>query len=330
MDVRSQAKRARLSGVLGFLLLPGVIVLFYVWPSFIDSSGVQATGHITEKIERIRIPFDSWFRSFQIMGAFRVPGNPIEHHAVCDVDQATYDSLHVGNPVILHYWPALLSQPFIPATHLAPCTALANFTSNPVLYRTLQLVIGSLLGILFLVLVLRLRIALWLLVPWFYLFLVGAVVPRAEQAPVTANSALARIRNITAITTIMENSNASGGTHVQFGPIKLDHPFQIVELEFTPSGMADSVVGIDAIDMDSIPDLHKNQTLAIDYDRSNPRIARLRSGTRNFPEQARHQVLLQFGALAAVFLGILFIGRILRYVFASKRRRQRQEDNHAQ
>lgn len=78
---------------------------------------------------------------------------------ICDVEQRTYDSLHAGDRVTVHYFPTLLQQPFIPATHLSPCTPAANFGSNPDLYRRLVIVFGSLLAILFVWLLLRIRLA---------------------------------------------------------------------------------------------------------------------------------------------------------------------------
>jgi hypothetical protein len=85
-------KRANSSGILGFLFLIGLLALFYEWPSIIDRTGTEATAQVAEKLEGIRIPFDNWYRSFEIVAAFRLPGNPIEHHAVCNVEQYTNES----------------------------------------------------------------------------------------------------------------------------------------------------------------------------------------------------------------------------------------------
>lgn len=309
------------SGIAGFLFLVGIVALFYEWPTFMDRSGASATARITEKREGIRIPFDNWFRSFSIVAAFRPPGAVIEHRAVCDVEEDIYDSLHVGTAVTVHYWPSMLTQPFIPATHLSPCTPRANFTSNPELYRNLQMVFGSLVAIAFLVFVLRLRMAVWLFLPWFYFFLVTAAVPHAEPAPSQPRPAQATVRNITTITTIMENNGSQSSHNVTFGPIKLEHPFQIVALEFTPAGRTDPVVGIDAIDANSIPDLRKQQTVDIEYDLTNPRIARLQGGTRDFPGQAKRQVLIAFGVIIALLLAIFAGWRILRFFSPQSRHR---------
>ena len=176
-------RRFGLSGVVTFLFLAGLAVVFYKWSSFVDANGAETTGSVTEKRENVRESFGDWFRRFEIVAAFRAPGSSLERHAVCDVEQATYDSLHAGDRVTVHYFPALLQQPFIPATHLSPCTPAANFGSNPDLYRRLKVVFGSLAAILFAWLALRIRVAAWLLVPWFGFFVAYGVSPRAEPAP---------------------------------------------------------------------------------------------------------------------------------------------------
>jgi hypothetical protein len=84
--------------------------------------------------------------------------------------------------------------------------------------------------------------------------------------------------------------------------IPLTRPYQIISLEYTPEGMDRPVVAVDKIDLNSIPDLHENQLLDIDYDPANPRIARLHAGTRTFPERAVGIVLLLCAAFLVLFL----------------------------
>ena len=62
----------------------------------------------------------------------------------------------------------------------------------------------------------------------------------------------------------------------------LDRPVQYVSLEFVPEGRGASVVAADNIDAGSIPNLKTGQSLAIQYERANPRNARLVAGTRTF------------------------------------------------
>jgi hypothetical protein len=299
------AKRRRLgcSGIFSFLFLAALVFVFYNWPSFIDAKGAGGTASITEKRETVREHFGDWFRQFQIVAAFRAPGSPFERHAICDVEQRTYDSLHPGDPVTVHYFPALLQQPFIPATHLAPCTQAANFGSNPDLYRRIELVFGSLFAILFAWLVLRIRIAGWLLVPWFGLFILYCVTPRAEPAPNQPRPANARVRSVSTIDEILVGGL---GHEARSEPMKLAHPYQLVQLEFTPAHATGPVVALDTVDLNSIPGLALKQIVDIDYDAANPRIARIHGGTRNFPQQALHQLMLTYGIVAGLFL-LLFI-----------------------
>jgi hypothetical protein len=299
----AKQRRFGCSGIFVFLFLAALALVFYNWSSFIDANGAASTAVITEKREAVRERFGNWFRRFEIVAAFLPPGSPFERHAICDVEQRTYDSLHPGDHVTVHYFPALLQQPFIPATHLAPCTPAANFGSNPALYRRLVLVFGSLLAILFAWLVVRIRIAIWLLVPWFGLFILYGVTPRAEPAPSQPRPANARVRSISTIDEIL---GAGVGRAHHSAPIKLVHPYQLVQLEFTPANASGPVVALDAVDLNSIPDLAPNQILDIDYDAANPRIARIRGGTRNFPEEAFHQLMLTYGIIAGLLL-LLFI-----------------------
>jgi hypothetical protein len=62
----------------------------------------------------------------------------------------------------------------------------------------------------------------------------------------------------------------------------LDRPVQYVSLEFVPEGRRESVVAADNIDAGSISNLQVGQSLAVQYERANPRNARLVAGTRTF------------------------------------------------
>ena len=98
----AKQRRFGCSGILAFLFLAGLVFVFYKWSSFIDANGVASTASITEKRETVREHFGDWFRQFEIVAAFPAPGSPLERHAVCDVEQRTYDSLHPGDRVTVH------------------------------------------------------------------------------------------------------------------------------------------------------------------------------------------------------------------------------------
>ena len=299
-------KRLGISGIFAFLFLAGLAVVFYKWPAVVDANGAETTASITEKRETVRENFGDWFRRFEIVAAFRTPGSAWERHAIDDVDQATYDSLHTGDRITVHYFPALLQQPFIPATHLSPSTPAAAFGNNPDLYRRVEVVFGSLAAILFGWLVLRIRIVGWLLVPWFGFFIAYGVTPRAEPAPSRPRPAKATVRTVSTVDSVL-----GGGTGRRRGsrPIKLEHPYQLVRLEFTPARATDPVVALDTVDLNSIANLAPKQIVEIDYDAANPRIARIHGGTRNFPEQALHQLMLMYGVCAAVPIVLFLFSR---------------------
>jgi len=305
----AKQRRFGCSGIFAFLFLAGLLFVFYNWSSFIDANGAGSTASITEKRETVRENLGDWFRRFEIVAAFRAPGSPFERHAICDVEQTTYDSLHPGDHVNVHYFPILLQQPFIPATHLSPCTPAANFGSNPDLYRRIELVFGSFFAILFAWLVLRIRIAAWLLVPWFGLFILYCVSPRAEPAPRQPRPAKATVRSVSTIDEIL---GGGGGSKGHSEPIKLAHPYLLVQLEFTPANASGPVVALDTIDLNCIPDLAPKQIVDIDYDAANPRIASIHGGTRNFPQQALHQLMLTYGLIAGLFVLLFIFTRLLR------------------
>jgi hypothetical protein len=64
-----------------------------------------------------------------------------------------------------------------------PCTSKAAIGVNPVLMYRLTLALAALLLILVLWKILRLRVAAWLLLPWFVIVSAFIVLPRAEPTP---------------------------------------------------------------------------------------------------------------------------------------------------
>lgn len=305
MKTRHDAKQARprkagcgCSGLFSFLILLLIIGAIVGWPIYLDHAGTRAQGIITEKLESVRIHYGDWYRSFEVIATYSIPGQPMQHRAGCDVDEKTYDSLHRGDKVDVYYFANLVSQPFLPATHLSPCTTMASVSLNPALIRNLIVAFVAVLVILFLWRVLRIRIAAWLLLPWFCLTAVYLVAPHAEPEPQHPVSSTATVASITTVRTVggMENRR----------DIPLQHPYQIVRLKFVPSGMDTPVTAIDKVDEGSIPNLQTGQNANIIYDSEHPRIARLAGGTRRFPGQAKITVIL-LGIAFVVLLVILAI-----------------------
>jgi hypothetical protein len=285
------------------LLLVGICFVCYRWDSIIDSLGNAVPGALTEKRESVRTNYADWFRRFQIVAAFKAPGYPYERHTICDVDQQIFDSIHVGSPVTVHYLPVLLSIPLVSSTHISPCPPWGMFGVNPELYRRLLYLYGSLAIILGIVFVLRIRRAVWLLLPWSALFVFYGICPHTEPVPLQPRPARAMVKEVTTVKTLVDSRNTDAS------PITLAHPYQLVQMQYTPEGRSEPVMAVDAIDPDSVSNLKAGQVLTINYDAGNPRIASIPGATHMFHAQAMQQLGLEYLVLVAVFLGILLFAR---------------------
>ena len=279
-----RAARGGCSGLSVLLVLFAGVLAVFAWPTYLDSRGAAAPGVISEKRETVRIVYDEWFRRFEVIAAYSIPGEPLQRHAICDVDEKTYDSLHLGNTVSVHYLAGLLNQPFLPATHISPCSTFASIGSGSLVVRRFIVVFLALLALLFFWRVLRIRIAAWLLLPWLCLSLAYIALPRAEPEPQHPVPVTATVDSITTITSL--------GGMSSHRSISLQHPYQIVRLKFVPSGMDSIVTAIDKIDLGSVPNLTKGQTANIVYDAERPRVARMQEGTRLFPGRTLNTVVL--------------------------------------
>ena len=301
---RAKTRRGGCSGLIaaGFFVCAFAGILF--WPKYVDANGGVAPGVISQKNESVRIHYGEWYRSFEIIATYEISGQRFEHRAGCNVDEGTYDSLHVGNGVTVHYLLNMLSQPFFPVTHLSPCSTLASVNANPAVMTNLAVAFAALLVILFLWRVVRVRLAGWLLIPWAGVFFFYFCMPRLEPAPDQPRPAKAMVQSIDKITNLLETDDSRG--------ISLQHPYEIVRFKFSPEGMDTPVVGVDKIDAGSIPNLKENQTVDVFYDAGHPRIARLQGGTRLFPGQARTTVLLTCGAIMGFLLVLGMVGWLLR------------------
>lgn len=287
------------------LILVSICFVSYRWDSIIDSLGTADPGAITEKRESVRTNYADWFRRFQIVAAFKAPGYPYERHTICDVDQQIFDGLLVGSPVTVHYLPALLAIPLVQSTHISPCPPWGILGSNRELYRRSLYLYGSLAIILGIAFVLRIRSAAWLLLPWSALFVVYGICPHTEPMPLQPRPVRAVVKGVATVKTLVESDTGDRGTQ----PITLAHPYQLVEMQYTPEGRSEPVMAVDAIDPDSVPNLNAGQVLTINYDAGNPRVASIPGATRMFREQAIQQLGLEYLILVAVFLGLLLFAR---------------------
>lgn len=280
----TKTARSGCSGLIALVLLFFGAFVVFVWPSYLDSHGTVASGVIAEKHETIRIEYDEWFRRLEVIATYTIPGQILQHRASCDVDEKTYDSLHAGNTVPVHYFASLLQQPFLPATHLAPCSTAASLGLGSPLLPRFAITFMALLAIVFLWRVLRVRIAVWLLFPWICFAFAYIGLPRVEPEPRHPVSGTATVDGVVIITTL--------GNMPLNKTLPLQHPYQIVLLKFVPPGMDTPVTAVDKVDLGSAPNLKQGQSANVVYDAVYPRIARLQQGTRLFPGQTLKTVIV--------------------------------------
>jgi hypothetical protein len=159
------------------------------------------------------------------------------------------------------------------------------------------------LVVVFLWKVFRFRLAAFLLIPWAIVLVAYLAIPRQEPAPQHPVAGTAAIQAVTNVSEVLESDDSKG--------IPLQHPYQIVRLQFTPNGMDTPVVAVDKIDLGSLPALQPGQNVDIFYDSAHPRVARLQAGTRAFPVHATATLILT----GLAFLALLLVAWFLRLIF---------------
>jgi hypothetical protein len=290
----TKTARSGCSMVVGPVILCFVLFIIFGWPMYLDRHGTATSGVITDKYENIHTFGDDWTRRFEVVAAYSIPGQVMQHRAGCYVDEKTYDSLHAGNRITVHYFASLLQQPFIPATDLSPCGNTAFLGLQSPRARLLVITFVPLVGILFFGRLLRIKSFVWLFLLWLAFAFAYFALPRVEPAPEHPVSATAKIHSVVMVKTL-------GGMHGNRS-ILLQHPYQMVVVEFAAPGMDTPVKAVDKVDVGSVPELKEGQSVNILYDAANPRIARLQQGTRNFPGQARTTVILLGGVCVSLVL----------------------------
>ncbi len=292
----SKTARSGCSMVVGPVILCFVLFMIFGWPKYLDRHGTATSGVITDKYENIHTFGDDWTRRFEVIATYSIPGQVMQHRAGCDLDEKTYDSLHTGNRITVHYFASLLQQPFITATNLSPCGSTAFLSLQSPRARLLVITFVPLLGILFFWRLLRIKSFVWLFFLWLAFAFAYFALLRVEPAPQHPVSATARIHSVVMVKTL--------GGMPENRSIPLLHPYQMVVVEFVAPGMDTPVKAVDKVDVGSVPELKEGQSVNILYDAANPRIAHLQQGTRNFPGQARTTVIL----VGAAWILLVLIG----------------------
>jgi hypothetical protein len=285
----------RVLGLSWFILIIAAVVGYSL---YLDNAGIVTTGRVSAKYESISVHSGYWNRHFVLQARFQVPGEVLPRYAEGNVDYSTYDQVRVGDSVLVRYLPSpLLHQlVLIPTARLAADTTF----SFPGDYRSLERGMGVILILAVLLMIAvktNSRIAGWLFIVLGSLAFGYFLFPRQMPAPRgNTQSTRATVTRISTVTRILEGSHSRGTT--------LSQPYDIVELSFIPQGRSDSVIAVDEIDHNSIPELSAGEVLPIEYESDQPRIARILGGTRTFPEKARLSYAVDTGAM---FLLLWFV-----------------------
>lgn len=96
----------------------------------------------------------------------------------------------------------------------------------------------------------------------------------------------------------------------------IGRPFQMVDVEFTPAGAAETVHAVDRIDVGSVPALTRGAMVPVSYSIADPRGAQIVGATRTYDRAAWLYLMTIAGAcaLAVTFIVFPIVERISRLV----------------
>lgn len=297
-------KKAPWLGVV--FVLAGLVGGPVVLAALFDRMGEVERAVVVRKNERIDRTWNGGFsRTYSL--DVKYPKTGADDAFPVRTDQVHYDSLAFGDPVKLR---ALPSRPSIarlegmasrewlltvmPGALFVPLAAIGLLLGGILLYG------GTRTGA-----AVRNQLALVMIAA-------GAVTCYRDNRPFRGPdppaeptvAAEARVRAIDVVDELWATSRRRG--------VDLPQPYVLLELEFTPAGHRAPVIGVDAVDLGSIPYLAKDQSLAIRYEAADPRSVRVTAGTRRFAGQNPLGLGEQALVLAAVAAGFLLFVWALR------------------
>ncbi len=312
-----------------WLLLAGYLRVF----------GIAGTGEVIDRHEAVSIRGDHWHRDLIVSYRYRLSGSGQSATASQRVDPALYDRLRVGSPVKVLYspWKPLREFGSAGATLAeVPWYAVLPRESNDTLWflememyavvavlgylayrrrsRTLTLLavtVGASVAagvLLFGFLIFPILLLLWWRRPgqgfgWVLLVsMAGSAAILASRVPWPPRMPPEANLRATAVVREVHDVDRVWGTR-RFPGQSVRQPFQILDLEFTPAGAADSVHAVDVIDRGSVRSLARGSTIAVLYPEGQPHSARMEGGTRDYARDLFIYVLaLTYGTGAVLLL----------------------------
>jgi hypothetical protein len=322
--VSSILSRGR-GGVVTSVIVPVLVVILIGAGAsmYLDNNGDVVPGTVTAKNEQINT-YDTgtYTRVLNVDVEFQPRDDSLRTTVRLGVDGALFDQLHNGETVQVRYinpaglflfsrlkqqttlslipwemlWPIFLIASFILLVYLwfkKPRTQQQEVIeppsepgSEPVAPRSPR---RPIVFALFVV---------WLGATLFTIFRPALIAPSSD----TWKTTTARVRNIRRYTEVAESRRTSR-------TIPLIQPYDLAQLTFTPQGLSESVIAVDAIDAMTIQP-EQGSELTIKYPADNPRAAVVADATHtNYWKNPLGGIGFTFGSIVAFSL-ILFLLRM--------------------
>lgn len=307
------------STTVGFIFLALLLALLVGPAIFVEVSGVNTPGVVVARREQISVQAATWNRQLLIEvrnSSLQTIGDEetaAERGALIAVEPELYDKLRVGDAVELRYLA-------LPILNGLPNNGFARLTQQPPLGGLLAsarslapYVIGIALWLALLLLWSKWRSG-WL-AALIFMFMVGAGLYLGSGWPPPEPGGL-RAATTATVRATHRVDQVWGGRQTQAEDAV--QPYDIVELEFEPSGVAGPVVAVDLVDAGSVPGLAEGVRLPIHYSVENHRWAQLDMASRTY----YWKNMRSFGIIAVIgvvlLLGVWLLRRRHKRVSAGK------------
>ena len=268
---RRRRRVSRLS-LFYFVVTLGLLVGGSIW---LDRRGEVTTARVASKHEEItvqQVPVGGWIRWYRVGVEFdtRDAGRGM---ATVTLPQPRYDGLHPGDTIQIRYLPffPLLARAADRSTGQAALDVAGHFANDPWLLPFLFWLLGGF-------------VALWIASRVATVAIVVAGLagmawrsPWSSQPPGSSRPLPRRHRAVTAVTLVTKaparttprRSRVGLGTSESVR--RLAMPYEVVQLQFAPPGLPDSVVAVDVVDSASVAGLTAGAIVPIAYDPRSPR-----------------------------------------------------------
>lgn len=315
---RRRRRVSRLS-LFYFVVTLGILVGGSLW---LDRRGETATAVVKSKHEEIlvhRVPRGGWDRYYRVGVEFGARDGQLGM-ATVTVPQARYDALRAGDSLPVRYLPffPLLARAADRSTGQVFGDLAGRVGADPWLLPFLLWLVGGVIALWIASRVATVAIVLaglaWMALAFPIQF------PASHPLPPVTTETTARVTAVTLITKAPARTRSRTRSRVGRSSSesvrRLAMPYEVVQLQFAPSGGPDSVIAVDAVDSASVAGLTAGAIVPIAYDPRSPREARMTLGTRTYRDRNRYHFLVPM-------LGVGLLGMLGAWGWRVGRRRRR-------